>query len=636
MTGHSNWLSIIQKQYRKGLIVVLFLLFSALDLGICFAFGQDYEGDGKEDLAIYDPRGGTYSVRYSSTLEIQQFFSVPVGSVPVPLDRNGDGKSDPAVFSRVTGEWWFSVNGESSVVDFGELGDIPVPGSWFDNACDDLAVFEPRVNRYRIKNCLTASEEQIEIGSFSYPAVPVPADYDGDGRLDAATWEPNEAWWFIKYSSGKESVRFQFGELGDAPLPDDFDGDGLAEPAVYRGASAHGSYPTQPRVIVYREGTPPSEFVWGKEGQNLFICDVTGDKKPDFVSHYGSGQSFDIRTSDVGDLLGVGFGSYQNRYSGLAAYPGNFTNHRIRTGDLSGSGRSEMVFVRSQEFGLQWSIYSVSGGGSWRSFGLPGDLPLLGDFAGERRKIPAIARNNGGFLDWYILKGLETEELFLPSFGLAGDRVFAGDLDCDGHDDAVVLRAAAGYLSWFWRTSGTSYFNHDFTKIWGLAGDTPFIADLNGDGCDELLVARPFSGAMRWLSFSPQLGVEKIVDFGLASDIPFQPVDYDGDGEDDPVVIRAEAWPGDTTYHVILVQAGRRLLPGEYPFPVLNYTEGTVIAGHFTGTRFAEFGILAPETGEGAGFSFYRRFDGKTEFLSVGLGDDVSAANLIAPAHAGQ
>ena len=48
--------------------------------------------------------------------------------------------------------------------------------------------------------------------------IPVPGDYDGDGRTDVAVFRPSTGQWFIQNSGGGSSTP-SFGVGGDLPLP---------------------------------------------------------------------------------------------------------------------------------------------------------------------------------------------------------------------------------------------------------------------------------------------------------------------------------------------------------------------------------------------------------------------------------
>ena len=66
--------------------------------------------------------------------------------------------------------------------------------------------------------------------------VPVPADYDGDGKSDVAVYRPSAGIWYILQSTTNFAVpvSYQWGLPGDTPVPGDYDSDGKSDPAVYR------------------------------------------------------------------------------------------------------------------------------------------------------------------------------------------------------------------------------------------------------------------------------------------------------------------------------------------------------------------------------------------------------------------
>ncbi len=209
----------------------------------------DYDGDGRADLAVWRPatdgsgQGGIwYLVRSSDRSTVAQQWGAP-DDVPVPADYDGDGRADLAVWRAATGDLfaqgdsgtWFvigSADGTTRSVQLGALGDVPVPADYDGDGRADLAVWRPTTGEWLISGSRTGVLTSVGFGAPG--DVPVPRDYDGDGRADLAVWRPHTGGWFIQSSRSGLILGQGWGASGDLPVPDDYDGDGRADLTVYR------------------------------------------------------------------------------------------------------------------------------------------------------------------------------------------------------------------------------------------------------------------------------------------------------------------------------------------------------------------------------------------------------------------
>jgi hypothetical protein len=99
----------------------------------------DYDGDRKDDLATYTPTqkfifgggttGGDWTIlRSTDGAVIAPRWGGTLADNPVPADYDGDGTADLAVWNGRTGTWTIrQADGSARVVQWGQLNDVAIP-----------------------------------------------------------------------------------------------------------------------------------------------------------------------------------------------------------------------------------------------------------------------------------------------------------------------------------------------------------------------------------------------------------------------------------------------------------------------------------------------------------------------------
>jgi FtsP/CotA-like multicopper oxidase with cupredoxin domain len=207
--------------------------------------------------------------------------------------------------------------------------------------------------------------------------------------------------------------------------------------------------------------------------------------------------------------------------TGLSSDPSNSITAPLTLGHLVGVYR-----------GGAW-YFDTNGNGTWNgcgvdnciaSFGLPTDIPVMGDWNGTGTSKIGVFRNGQWYLDlndngaW---DGCGTDACY-ASFGMAGDIPVAGDWDGTGTAKIGVFRNG----QWFLDLNGNGLWEGcvaDRCYNFGLAGDIPVVGDWNGTGTAKIGVFRngqwflDLNGNGAW----DGCGTDACyTSFGLPTDIP--------------------------------------------------------------------------------------------------------------------
>jgi hypothetical protein len=231
-------------------------------------------------LAVFRPSNARwFLLRDDGSVERNVQFG-SLGDVPVPGDYLGAGYSQAAVYRPTSGEWCVR-DPDSRDQSFrlgGLSGDEPLPGDYLGLGKTQMVIRRRSNGQWLV---LQDGKEKLLATFGTSSDIAAPGNYNGDGITRIAVYRPSEARWYVLYNLQTREVRsVQFGAQGDQPVPGDYGLRGQTEPAVYRhfGADARIRW-----FFSFDGGRAPVE--WGALGDQPVPGTYSGGRQ-DLVAVY--------------------------------------------------------------------------------------------------------------------------------------------------------------------------------------------------------------------------------------------------------------------------------------------------------------------------------------------------------------
>jgi hypothetical protein len=336
---------------------------------------KQYDTDPtRTQLASQYPNKMVLLFAEGTTLSQSRDLLGQAGDLPVQGDYDGDGRTDIAVFrptetvgTTVTEGGWHicaSRYGGYRFQQWGAKTDIPVPADYDGDGRTDIAVWRPSAGTWHI---LASGNTPIPVETLGQAGdIPVPGRYDINSRADIAVWRPATGTWHIK-DSGTGVVRtVQWGQAGDIPVPADYDGDGRTDLAVWR--PSNGTW----YIIPSSTGVSYSRQ-WGQVGDKPVPGKYFGTVKADMGIYRPSEGTWHLLSSQTGATQSVRYGE-----AGDIAVPGNYDGDLKTDIAMWRPGTGQWYIIESQSQNHRYNDWQITPGAGGYSSDQMSYVKLLG------------------------------------------------------------------------------------------------------------------------------------------------------------------------------------------------------------------------------------------------------------------
>lgn len=281
----------------------------------------------------------------------------------------------------------FEANDFACDPDGGPVANSDARADFDNDGRTDISVFRPSTGTWFL-NRSTDGFTAVAWGLST--DVPVPGDYDGDDKSDAAVYRASNTVgvpdFFVLRSSDSVVTGVEFGSVGDVPVVGDFNGDDIDDFSVYRASTGFWYTMSNLGVVtltnVGTTGTPVAGYFNNDETADIAMYDAGV-----WTIRQSGGSTITVNHGTAGDLL--------------------------VPADYDGDGSEDVAVFRPSTG--QWLIKGSTAGDYTVVWGTAGDVPVPGDYDGDGKDDQAVYRAG----TWYLNRS--NLGIQITAFGLGSD-----------------------------------------------------------------------------------------------------------------------------------------------------------------------------------------------------------------------